>query len=754
MNLLKLACALLVLGVVAGAVLFLRGSDDRAQEPAPALTLPQSPPSDPHAMHAGMTEVQRYSRNKTSYEIPDVALLDRHGKGVALRSLFAEERPVMLQFIFTTCSTICPVLSSTFSGVQEQYGAELDRLRMVSISIDPEHDTPERLDEYAERLDAEARWHFLTGGLADIVTVLKAFDAYQGNKMNHEPLTFLRASPTSSWIRLNGLMSAADLMAEYRAALADASGDAKVGRRIYEEGVLPSGEILKARVQGDIPFDSALFSCSSCHRRSGYGSSEGGTFVPPIAGPALFRMGAWRGQDLMRNVYREEQPDRFKRRVREMTTRPAYTDDTLLRALREGVGNTGRELDPTMPRYELSDTDAGYLIAYLRTLSNESAPGVDGSRIHFATVVTDAGDAGERAAMLSVLSGFFRKQNTETRNEWKHRGHSPVFKDYYLPTYREWVLHEWELRGPPDNWPEQLDAYYRETPVFAMVAGIGVEPWGPVHDFSEREKVPCVFPNTARPTVGADNVYTFYFSGGVILEARALARYLRETEVPGDPARLVQVYRRDTAVAASTLANALGEMGMEAPIDLLIDGEPTVAFVLEALERHSPTALVLWLDGLKLDSLRTAFDASPGLERIYLSSSLIGESPSVPDALEDRVRLLYPFALRAELGPRIFEDRSWFQGRGITVTHERLQLNTLFAATITRNALHHIMDTFSREYFIESIEHDAEEALTFGAYGRLSLGRDQRFGSKGCYIVRLTKETVEGIEPLSEWIVP
>ena len=87
---------------------------------------------------------------------------------------------------------------------------------MISITIDPEYDTSARLQAYAARYHAGPQWQFLTGNREDIVAVQKAFDAYRGTKMNHEPLTFLRASVDAPWVRLNGLASAADVVKEYR----------------------------------------------------------------------------------------------------------------------------------------------------------------------------------------------------------------------------------------------------------------------------------------------------------------------------------------------------------------------------------------------------------------------------------------------------------------------------------------------------------------------------------------------------------
>jgi protein SCO1/2 len=161
-------------------------------------------------------ERQSFTRAVASYEPPDVTLVDMNGARVPLSAALGYEGPVLLQFIFTTCPTVCPVMSGTFSAAQGRLGAELARVRMISITIDPEQDTPERLREYARRFKAGRQWLFLTGDLEDIVAVQKSFDAYRGNKMRHEPLTFLRAAPGKPWVRLDGLLSAAQLVAEYR----------------------------------------------------------------------------------------------------------------------------------------------------------------------------------------------------------------------------------------------------------------------------------------------------------------------------------------------------------------------------------------------------------------------------------------------------------------------------------------------------------------------------------------------------------
>ncbi len=171
--------------------------------------------ADPHAHHRHMLETKTFSRSLHDYQLPDLELVNMAAEKTSLLEQINSGKPVMVNFIFTTCTTICPVMSATFAQVQSELGAKSDEVRMISISIDPEHDTPERLREYAGLFNAGPQWQFLTGSLADSVAMQKAFDVYRGNKMNHEPTTLMKAADSDSWVRIDGLASAADILAEY-----------------------------------------------------------------------------------------------------------------------------------------------------------------------------------------------------------------------------------------------------------------------------------------------------------------------------------------------------------------------------------------------------------------------------------------------------------------------------------------------------------------------------------------------------------
>jgi len=157
-----------------------------------------------------------YTRTLADYNVPDIALVAADGGTTSLLTELRNDKPIMLNFIFTSCNTICPVLSATFTQVRDQLGHEARTLRIISISIDPEHDTPQRLQAYARKYRAGPEWRFLTGDITDILLLQRIFNVYRGAKMNHASVTFLRAAHADSWIRLEGLTSADDLLREYR----------------------------------------------------------------------------------------------------------------------------------------------------------------------------------------------------------------------------------------------------------------------------------------------------------------------------------------------------------------------------------------------------------------------------------------------------------------------------------------------------------------------------------------------------------
>jgi len=171
-----------------------------------------------HDAHAGHRHViPDLSRTLADYVVPDVKLVRDDGKTVVLGKELDDGRAVVLSFIYTSCTSVCPVTSATLSLLQQQLGpSEREGVHFVSISIDPEYDTPARLNEYGKKFHAGPQWQHYTGTLAASVAAQRAFSVYRTDKMSHTPTTLLRAKPGDRWTRIDGFATAEQLLAELR----------------------------------------------------------------------------------------------------------------------------------------------------------------------------------------------------------------------------------------------------------------------------------------------------------------------------------------------------------------------------------------------------------------------------------------------------------------------------------------------------------------------------------------------------------
>jgi len=110
--------------------------------------------------------------------------------------------------------------------------------------------------------------------------------------------------------------------------------------------------------------------------------------------------------------------------------------------------------------------------------------------------------------------------------------------------------------------------------------------------------------------------------------------------------------------------------------------------------------------------------------------------------------------LQERIAPRMVRLRAWLRARNVPQAEERIQANAFFAATIAGDALAHMDENYSQDYFIERVEHMTEQSLFPSVYPRLSLGPGQRFASRGGYVLGFAQDGERRMTPLSDWIVP
>jgi protein SCO1/2 len=140
--------------------------------------------------------------------IPDVALLNQHGDTVHFYSDLIKGKVVAINTIFTTCTTICPLMGANFAKLGKLLGDRADQqVNLISISVDPMVDTPERLDEWSRKFgQAGPGWTLLTGPKDDIDNLLKALHIATADKLDHAPVALIGGDGVGEWARASALL--------------------------------------------------------------------------------------------------------------------------------------------------------------------------------------------------------------------------------------------------------------------------------------------------------------------------------------------------------------------------------------------------------------------------------------------------------------------------------------------------------------------------------------------------------------------
>jgi len=192
----------------------------------PALLAVQ--PALAHADHAHhQASAVGTGRGFVDVKLTDAALVDQSGRSRKLKSDVLADRVTVVNFVYTTCTTICPVSSALFAELQERLGAQLGKeVQLLSISVDPQRDTPSQLRAYASKVGARAGWTWLTGRKDAVDGVLKSFGAYNTRPEDHPPMLMIGDAHSGKWTRLYGFPSVSDVLAEVNQRVADCAAAA------------------------------------------------------------------------------------------------------------------------------------------------------------------------------------------------------------------------------------------------------------------------------------------------------------------------------------------------------------------------------------------------------------------------------------------------------------------------------------------------------------------------------------------------
>ena len=162
---------------------------------------------DPHAKHrAMMKQSSEPALEAAEIDLRNRTVLDQDGREMEFVTEAIGDHIVVMDFVYTTCTTICPVLSALFTQVQTKLGDDVvgNDVRLISMSVDPIRDTPQRLKAYSAKHHAGEGWLWLTGAKPAVDDVLTGLGAYTSNFEDHPTMVLIGDAQTGEWKRLFG----------------------------------------------------------------------------------------------------------------------------------------------------------------------------------------------------------------------------------------------------------------------------------------------------------------------------------------------------------------------------------------------------------------------------------------------------------------------------------------------------------------------------------------------------------------------
>lgn len=256
------------------------------------------------------------------------------------------------------------------------------------------------------------------------------------------------------------------------------------GRRIYREGISPSGGEIVAVMGPGVEVPAAAMPCSGCHGRDGRGRPEGGVTPSDLTWDSLTR------------PYGVTHPSGRKH--------PPYDERSLKKAIAVGLDPAGNSLHVSMPRFRMSHQDMADLLAYLRLLGREAQPGVATDMVRIGAILPPSTLAGMGTAVRTVLAARFE----EAGSLWGRRIEVRAL----------------ELSGPPPGWPVQVRHFLQREEIFAVTGAFLAGADRELAEVFEDLEVPLVGPFSLHP---AENRYVFHLSPGLEDQMQALKSFAK-----------------------------------------------------------------------------------------------------------------------------------------------------------------------------------------------------------------------------------
>lgn len=497
------------------------------------------------------------------------------------------------------------------------------------------------------------------------------------------------------------------LLLAFALACSNAKGaDEPPGRRLYLEGITPSGEPLRALVgAGGTPLSGAPVACGNCHGADGRGRAEGAVAPPNLAWEELAK------------PYGHAHPHRRHR---------AFDERSLARAVNEGLDPDGNRLDWAMPRYALSRSDVAALAAYLKRLHAVRDPGIGEATLRIGTILPLEGRAaGVAGAVRAALTAYVERLN---------RGGGIHQRRIELAIVKD--LREARRR-------------FAAEPVFALLSPLVPGFDGELGKFIEEGRLPMVAPFPPAGQGGEARVdVAFYVYSGPLEQAALLVEFAASGKAPRSAIVAAQE-------AASMAAAAVRQCQRRGCADALWlswrPGEFDAAALVERLKQARRDYVFFFGGDAELTRLLEAAGKAidPSWQpRVHAPGALARAAVAVRARFAGELYLAFPSS-PADRSPR--GAAAWDELRrdfGLAEQHEAAQLAALTAAVVLAEGLRRAGRELSRERLVRALEALYNFAPDFGP--PVSYGPDRRTGARGGYVVALQPGGT--LVPASHWI--
>lgn len=181
----------------------------KAAEEAPSAAQPTAPATGEKLPVASGDKT--LAESSAAY-FPNQILITQDSRPVRFYDDLLKGKVVLINFMFTTCTGVCPPMTANLAKVQNYLGEHVGKdVVIISISVDPTVDTPERLKKYAEGFHARPGWYFLTGKKENVDWVLYKLGGYVEDKMQHSAVLIIGNEATGEWVKTAAVRNPAQI---------------------------------------------------------------------------------------------------------------------------------------------------------------------------------------------------------------------------------------------------------------------------------------------------------------------------------------------------------------------------------------------------------------------------------------------------------------------------------------------------------------------------------------------------------------